>query len=573
MKKFGAIVAPCAALLVVVAFVTSILMPSTSVVANGAKAQPETEKPMAPLPKTAPAPKDNSTTPEKVALGKMLFFDPRLSGDNKMSCATCHRPDKAFGDGLSQAKGAGGKTLKRNTPSLLNVGFYSTLHWDGRVASLEEQALLPIQAADEMNQDLAQLEKKLNAVPGYAKQFQAVFGTKVTRDGIAKALAAFQRTLVTGPSPYDRYLGGEKNALSADAKRGMEIFFGSAGCAECHRGPMLTDEKFYRLGLSRDKGRGLVTGKAEDNYKVRTPSLRNVASTKPYMHDGSKKSLYDVLFYYLRGVPGSGRDGLPLDIDSLQSVPLSEISELTAFLEALSGEEPKIAPPELPLPAADRTDNAYEVRWSGELKNVMMKGDLKGTIDLKALVKLPHVYAVGALAGLHGEVTIADSKASLARVQDDRVKVDEIAEGQACVLVYAQVKHWKELPLPKSTMSLDQLEASVVAAARKEGIDVDRPFPFLVRGKVAEAKYHVLRNPGMLKDPQDLHDKAQVKFTLKDGDVELVGFYSDKHLGVFTCGGNLHVHLRSADRKVSGHLDDVVLGSPMTLSLPVLPGK
>ena len=327
---------------------TMILMASFCFVATEAKAQPTSAKQMAPLPKTVPAPKDNPTTPEKVALGKQLFFDPRLSGDNKMSCATCHRPDKAFGDGLPQAKGAGGKKFKRNTPSLLNVGFYSTYYWDGRAKSLEEQALMPIQAADEMNQDLDQLEKKLNAVPGYAKQFQAVFGTKVTRDGIAKALAAFQRTLVTGPSPYDRYLGGEKDAFSAEAKRGMELFFGDAGCARCHRGPLLTDEKFYRIGISHDKGRGLVTGKTEDNYKFRTPSLRNIARTGPYMHNGSYKTLGDVLFFYFRGVPTSGPDRLPLDIESLQSIPYSEMSDLIAFLEALTGEEPKIAPPKLP---------------------------------------------------------------------------------------------------------------------------------------------------------------------------------------------------------------------------------
>jgi cytochrome c peroxidase len=328
--------------------VTMILMVSSGFVASEAKAQPKSDKLMAPLPKQVPAPKDNPTKPERVALGKLLFFDPRLSGDNKMSCATCHRPDKAFGDGLGLAKGAGGKTLKRRTPSLLNVGFFSTFHWDGRVKTLEEQALLPIQAADEMNQDLDQLEKQLNAVPGYAKQFKEVFGTKVTRDGIAKALAAFQRTLITGPSPYDRYLGGEKNALSADAKRGMELFIGEAGCARCHNGPLLTDEKFYRLGVSHDKGRGLVTGKTEDNYKIRTPSLRNIASAGPYMHDGSYKTLGDVLFFYFRGVSTSGPDRLPLDIESLQGVPLSDLSDVMAFLEALTGEEPKIAPPELP---------------------------------------------------------------------------------------------------------------------------------------------------------------------------------------------------------------------------------
>lgn len=303
---------------------------------------------MAPLPKTVPAPKDNPTTAEKVALGKQLFFDPRLSGDNKMSCVTCHRPDKSFSDGLRQAKGAGGKSLKRNTPSLLNVGFCSTFFWDGRAKSLEEQALAVIQSADEMNQDLGELEKELNAVPGYVKQFQAVFGTKVTRDGIAKALAAFQRTLVTDPSPYDRYLAGEKAALSDEAKQGMELFFGSAGCASCHRGPLLTDEKFYRLGVSHDKGRGLVTGKKEDNYRIRTPPLRHAARTGPYMHDGAHQTLGDVVTFYYRNAPSSGPEGLSLDIEPLLGNSFSEIGPLVAFLEALTGGEPKITPPDLP---------------------------------------------------------------------------------------------------------------------------------------------------------------------------------------------------------------------------------
>lgn len=350
LKKpgFGTLGSLCWLLLVMATCVTMILAAWSGFVVSEARAQPTSEKSAVPLPKKVPAPKENPTTPEKVTLGKLLFFDPRLSGDNKMSCATCHRPERAFGDGLPQARGAAGTTLKRKTPSLLNVGFYSTLHWDGRTKSLEEQALVPIQAADEMNQNLNQLEKKLNAVPGYVKQFQTVFGTKVTRGGIAKALSAFQRTLVTGPSPYDRYLGGKKDAMSDDAKRGMELFFGDAGCARCHSGPLLTDEKFYRLDFSGDKGRGLVTGKTEDNYKFRTPSLRNVARTGPYMHDGRHKTLAEVTYFYFRGVSGSGPDGLSLDIESLQGVPFMEMSYLIAFLEALSGEEPKITPPELP---------------------------------------------------------------------------------------------------------------------------------------------------------------------------------------------------------------------------------
>ncbi len=224
-------------------------------------------------------------------------------------------------------------------------------------------------------------------------------------------------------------------------------------------------------------------------------------------------------------------------------------------------------------PAADRKGTVCEVRWSGELKNVMMKGDLRGTIDLKALSKLPHVYAVGALEGLQGEVTILNSIPSLARIRDGKVTVSQVAQGKACVLVYAQVKHWTDVPLPKSVRSLDQLEAFVVEAAKKEGINVNRPFPFLVRGKLREAKYHVLRHPGTLKDPHDLHEKAQVSFTVKGGAVELVGFYSDQHLGIFTCGGNLHVHLRSADGKTSGHVDEVDLGNEMRLFLPIPSAK
>jgi cytochrome c peroxidase len=295
------------------------------------------------LPAEVPAPKDNPTTPEKVALGKQLFFDPRLSGDNTMSCATCHDPKKSFGDGLARGKGRGGKPLGRNVPSLLNAAFYSSYLWDGRSKSLEEQALAPIQSAEEMNQDLGELEKELNAIPGYVAPFQAVFGTKVTREGIAKALAAFQRTLVTKPSPFDRYLKGEKDALSDDARDGMRLFMGDAGCVQCHRGPLLSDGKFYRLGaLRQDKGRGTVTGKREDDYKFRTPSLRNIAQTGPYMHDGSQDTLDEVVAYYYRNMPTG------LDVEPLLGRSFSEIPAIVAFLESLSGEAPKITPPELP---------------------------------------------------------------------------------------------------------------------------------------------------------------------------------------------------------------------------------
>jgi cytochrome c peroxidase len=304
---------------------------------------------LVPLPRAVKAPKDNPTTPAKVELGKKLFFDPRLSGDNKMSCATCHAPEKAYGDGLALSPGAAGKPLERNTQTCLNVGFFKSFFWDGRARSLEEQALGPIESKVEMNQDLNELEVELATIPGYVTEFRNVLGTKPNRDGIAKALAAFQRTLVTEPSPFDRFLAGEKDALSDQAKRGLELFRGDAGCIECHNGPLLSDGKFYRIGVSfKDEGRAKITGKKEDRYRFRTPSLRNIAETGPYMHDGSQKTLEEVVTFYFRGIPASGPSGLELDTESLDSLSFSDIGSMVAFLKSLSGKVPKITPPELP---------------------------------------------------------------------------------------------------------------------------------------------------------------------------------------------------------------------------------
>jgi len=330
-------------------FCLAVLSPPLQILSSDPTGSGPEPHPLVPLPQTVPPPKDNPTTPEKVNLGKQLFFDPRLSGDNTMSCATCHLPEKAFGDGLPRAKGREGKILDRNTPSLLNVGFYSTYFWDGRANSLEEQALLPIQAPDEMNQNIVELERELNAIPGYVEQFRKVFGTRVTREGIGKALAAFERTLVTKPSPFDRYLAGEKYALSAEAKRGLELFTGDADCVRCHRGPLLSDGKFYRVGVSiKDEGRIAVTGKKDDKRRFRTPSLRNATETGPYMHNGSRTKLFDVVQFYFREVPSQAVDELPLDVKPLLGVSFTEIPAVVAFLESLTGEAPQVTPPELP---------------------------------------------------------------------------------------------------------------------------------------------------------------------------------------------------------------------------------
>lgn len=311
--------------------------------------KPLAESKLVPLPQKVSAPKGNPTTPAKVELGKKLFFDPRLSGNNQMSCATCHMPDKAYGDGLALSPGAEGKPLKRNTQTCLNVGFFKTFFWDGRVASLEQQALGPIQSTVEMNQNLDNLEVELAAIPGYVTEFKDIFGTRPNKDGIAKALAAFQRTLVTESSPFDRFLAGDQDALSADAKRGLELFRGEAGCIECHNGPLLSDGNFYRLGVSfKDEGRANITGMKEDRYRFRTPSLRNIAETGPYMHDGSQKTLDDVVTFYFRGIPDSGPDGLNPDTAALDGVSFSDIAPIVEFLKSLSGKAPELTPPNLP---------------------------------------------------------------------------------------------------------------------------------------------------------------------------------------------------------------------------------
>ncbi|MBX3444997.1 MAG: cytochrome-c peroxidase [Planctomyces sp.] len=284
---------------------------------------------------------------EVVELGRRLFFDVRLSGDNTLSCATCHDPAKGFADGLARSRGVGGGLLSRNTPTVLNVGGLEPLMWDGRAETLEEQALLPLQSHDEMRQDVEELVRELSADAECESRFRSAFGEGVSSERVAAALAAFQRTLTTPNSPLDRHLRGDGEALSAGARRGLELFRGDADCIRCHHGPLLTDGQFYRLGVGfTDRGRELTTGRREDRFKLRTPPLRNVALTAPYMHDGSQRTLFDVVEFYYRGAPGRAPDGTLLDVQPLRDRSYSEIGDLVEFLEALTGEPPQAAAPD-----------------------------------------------------------------------------------------------------------------------------------------------------------------------------------------------------------------------------------
>lgn len=299
-----------------------------------------------------PIPAYNLQTPQKIALGRMLFFDPRLSGDGTLSCASCHQPELGFSNGQAVATGIGGRRGVRNSPSLFNVAYRAQLFWDGRAGSLEEQALEPIQNPIEMGADLGRVVQTLSTVPGYVDAFRAVFGTGPSADGIAQALAAFERTLVSNRSPWDRFMDGDDAALSAAAQRGVRVFDEKAKCVTCHHGPNFTDNQFHALGLPvrpgapNDQGRYEVTRDEADREAFRTPSLRNVAQTGPYMHNGLFATLEDTLQFYIKA-EGRPAHRHPL-ITPLDLLTEQDTADLLAFLRSLNGEPLHVTPPTLP---------------------------------------------------------------------------------------------------------------------------------------------------------------------------------------------------------------------------------
>ena len=302
-----------------------------------------------PLPKEIPAPKDNPTTPEKVELGKKLYYDPRLSLSGVISCNTCHNLATYGVDGVPTALGHKFRTGGRNSPTVLNAGFHIAQFWDGRAKTLEDQAKGPILAHVEMampNPDF--VVQKVQSIPGYVEEFKKVFGDKnpITYDNIAKAIAAFERTLVT-PSRFDKFLKGDTNALTKKEKEGLKLFM-EKGCAGCHNGVAVGGTMFAKFGVVRpyptpDLGKYKVTKKEADKYVFKVPSLRNIEMTYPYFHDGSVWDLKKAV-----KIMGETQLGIELTND--------EIDKIVAFLKSLTGEVPKEARtmPVLP-PSSDYT--------------------------------------------------------------------------------------------------------------------------------------------------------------------------------------------------------------------------
>jgi cytochrome c peroxidase len=288
-----------------------------------------------------------NVTQEVVELGRRLFFEKRLSADGSIACAECHQPDHGFAEPRKVSLGVKNALGNRNAPSLWNAAYGTAFFWDGRAESLEEQALGPMESAAEMGQPHAAAIAKLRKDPQYATAFDAAFGPGgITRERLLAAIAAYERTLLSGDSPFDRfYVRKEQSSLGSEAQRGWQVFRGKGRCVTCHlvssEGALFTDGGFHNLGVGldaegnlRDVGRFTVTHKETDKGAFKTPSLRNVATTAPYMHDGSLKSLREVVDFYVGG--GNANDFLddrirPLDLTG------QERTDLVKFLESLTG--------------------------------------------------------------------------------------------------------------------------------------------------------------------------------------------------------------------------------------------
>jgi cytochrome c peroxidase len=285
-------------------------------------------------------PADNPYTADKAELGRLLYFDPRLSSDGSVSCATCHAPRYAFTDALPVSSGIHDQKGTRNAPTIINGAYNTAEFWDGRAKSLEEQAVGPMANLVEMGNSQDGVVAKLRSIPGYRPLFAKAFGTEdFTIEHVAKALATFERTVLSGNSAYDRYQAGEKKAMSPAQVRGLKVFK-KVKCDNCHKDSNFTDNAFHNLGSGMDKpepdvGRYSVTHDPKDWGAFKTPTLRDVAETPPYMHDGSLKTLKEVVDFYDKG--GTLNKNLDKDVKPLK-LTVEQRSDLVEFLRALTGD-------------------------------------------------------------------------------------------------------------------------------------------------------------------------------------------------------------------------------------------
>jgi cytochrome c peroxidase len=265
-----------------------------------------------------PVPEENPLTPERIELGRRLFFERRLSRDRTVSCSTCHDPERAYSDGRAVAVGIFGRRGRRNAPALINRGYGRLFFWDGRAATLEEQVLKPVEDPNEMDLPLGEASARMGLPP----------------EEISRALASFLRSILSGDSRFDRFISSDRTALSTEEQAGLQLFRGKANCTACHVGPNFTDERLHNTGIAWSDGKFIDAGAGQGNFK--TPTLREVARTAPYMHDGRLATLEEVIAYYDRG--GNPNPCLDRELHPLHPLHLSaeEKGNLALFLRSLS---------------------------------------------------------------------------------------------------------------------------------------------------------------------------------------------------------------------------------------------
>jgi cytochrome c peroxidase len=306
-------------------------------------------------PAFVPNPSRNPPTAAKIALGKRIFGDPELSATGTISCASCHDPKLAFTDGEPTGKGVTGRRLARHTPTLWNVAWSPLLFWDGRASTLENQIRFPIEHPDEMGSTLDNAVDRFTRHDSYVRAFAQAFpdDPKITPANIARALAAYERTLVSPPTRFDKWVAGDVSALSASEVNGFRLFAGRGQCINCHKGFAFTDFNFYDIGLpSEDKGRGAEIGLPAADHAFKTPTLRELVWTAPYMHDGSIGTLDDVVRIYEMG--GVERPTRAKDLPPIIRLSDTERQDLVSFLDSLSSDSP-------PQPSREAWVNAAPV--------------------------------------------------------------------------------------------------------------------------------------------------------------------------------------------------------------------
>ena len=331
-----------------ICFICLLAAPYISAQEN--KSEIETLKAQYVRPLDIPYPEDNPFSEAKAELGKMLFFDPRLSASGTQSCATCHNPGLGWEDGMALGTGHGHKKLKRASPTILNLAWDDLFFWDGRAESLEAQASMPIESDAEMHMTEQDMMGILAGIEGYSNLFTAAFPEdkgKISKQNVLKAIATFERGIVSGNAPFDLWIGGDEKAISDSAKRGFVLFNKKANCAACHSGWRFGDSSFHDIGLdSPDIGRGeFLPQIASMQHAFKSVGLRNIAERAPYMHNGSLKTLEEVIDHYDHGF--IKRDSLSDEIKPLNLTPEEKV-DLVNFLKTLSSEDPAVTVPVLP---------------------------------------------------------------------------------------------------------------------------------------------------------------------------------------------------------------------------------